>query len=208
MRDRFDICLDFVLPEEIGPFKATAGYISVARAAQIGDTGSETIAGVSRVHNPDWPGWAIVDSRKTEPDFPKNLNLDLPRNAELKRLVGEVYRVKYWQGFRCGEMPAGLDLALFDAAVQHLPKPAAVLFQQAVQAKPDGDIGDLTVKAAGYANVPRALFTYFVRRTEFYMDIILADSRQAKNRSGWFSRVFRLQAYILTTTPIVWGGNP
>jgi len=200
MRDRLDVCLDFVLPEEIGPFKATAGYISPERAAQIGDTGGETIAGVSRVHNPDWPGWAIVDIRKAQQDFPNNLNLDHPRNAELKRLIGDVYRVKYWERFRCGEMPPGLDLALFDAAVQHLPKPAAVMFQQAIKAKPDGDIGDLTVKAASVANVQRALFDYFVRRTEFYMDIILADSRKAGNRSGWFARMFRLQAYIIATS--------
>lgn len=201
MQSRLEICLNFVLPEEIGPYKSTAGYVSAERAKQIGDSGGETIAGIARAHNADWPGWTIVERRKTEPNFPKNLNLDLPENAELKRLVGSRYRENYWDRFRCGDMPAGLDLALFDAAVQHWPKVAASMFQHCVGAKPDGDIGDKTVAAAQRADLPAALLEYFVYRTEFYTDIILADSRKAANRDGWFARMFKLHGYLLATTP-------
>ncbi len=203
MRDRFDIGTTFILREEIGPYTATGGYVSAEHAAQIGDAGGETLAGVARASNPDWPGWAIVDQRKTEPNFPKNLNLELPANAELRRLVGERYRAKYWDLFRCGELPPGLDLCMFDAAVQHLPKMAIMLLQRAVGASTDGAMGPGTLAAATRANREYALHRYFVYRAGLYADLITADSRKAKFRDTWFGRLFNLQAYIIATS----GGN-
>lgn len=203
MRDRFDIGFTFILREEIGPFMATGGYVSAERARQIGDAGGETFAGIARATNPDWPGWAIVDRRKTEPNFPNNLNLDLPQNVELRRLLGERYRAKYWDLFRCGELPPGLDLCMLDAAVQHLPKVAVTLIQRAVGAQPDGALGPGTLAAANRANREYALHRYLVYRAVFYSDLITADSRLAKFRETWLGRLFNLQAYIIATS----GGN-
>ncbi len=199
MPDRFEICIPFILAEEIGPFTATAGYVSAARAAQIGDSGGETVAGVARNKNADWAGWAIVDARKTEAGFPNNLCLDLPANAELKRLVGDVYRVKYWDLFRCGDLPPGLDMVLFDAAVQHLPKVAVRLIQLALHnVATDGSMGPATIAAAQQAERNAVLLRYFVVRMDLYVALITADSRKAANKEGWFSRLFRLHAFILT----------
>ena len=197
MRERFDTGLTFVLHEEIGPYLATAGYVSPEQAQKIGDTGGETIAGMARAKNPEWPGWVIVDQRKNEPDFPRNLNLDLPRNAELRRLLGERYLGNYWNLFRCGEIPPGLDFAMFDAAVQHLPGTAVGLIQRAVRVPADGKLGPETIAAA--RRVPRvdAIENYFVNRAGLYADLIAADSSKAKFRNTWFRRLFRLHAYIL-----------
>jgi len=203
--ERFNLGLTFVLDEEIGPFKSTAGYVSPERAARIGDTGGETLAGVARAKNPGWTGWAIVDERKAEAGFPENLDLDLPKNAELKRLVFEVYGEKYWDLFHCGELPPGLDFCMLDAAVQHLPKTAVSLLQRAVGAQADGGLGPATLAAAGHAERKLALNAYFVVRAGLYADLISADSRKAKFRDTWFGRLFRLQAYILATTAL--GGN-
>ncbi len=199
MPDRFQTCIPFILSEEIGPFTASAGYVSAARAAQIGDSGGETVAGVARNKNADWPGWAIVDARKAEAGFPNNLCLDLPENAELKRLVGVRYRRNYWDLFQCGELPPGLDMALFDAAVQHLPKVAVRLLQLALRnVATDGDMGPATIAAARLADHNAVLLRYFVARMDLYVALINADSRKAVNKEGWFSRLFRLHAYILT----------
>jgi lysozyme family protein len=208
-KNRFDTGLTFVLHEEIGPYGATAGYVSAEQAQKIGDTGGETLAGMARNKNPEWAGWAIVDQRKgeqrmSEPDFPRNLNIDLPRNAELRRLLGERYLTNYWHAFRCGELPPGLDFCMFDAAVQHLPKTAILLVQRAIGTQPDGDLGDKSIIAAHRAPRVEAIENYFVNRAGLYADLITADSSKAKFRNTWFRRLFRLNAYIIATTP---GGN-
>jgi lysozyme family protein len=197
--NRLALGLAFVLDEEIGPFKSTAGYVSPERAAQIGDAGGETLAGVARASNPQWAGWTIVDQRKAEPGFPQNLNLDLPVNAELKRLVFEVYGEKYWDRFHCGELPPGLDFCMLDAAVQHLPKTAVSLLQSAVGAQADGGLGPATLAAAQRADRKTALSAYFVARAGLYADLITADSRKSRFRNTWFRRLFNLQAHIIAT---------
>lgn len=198
---RFDTGLTFVLHEEIGPFLSTAGYVSAERARQINDTGGETIAGMARNKNPEWLGWAIVDQRKGEPDFPKNLNLDLPQNADLRRLLGERYLANYWDLFRCSELPPGLDWCMFDAAVQHLPKTAILLVQRAIGAQPDGDFGPQSIAMAHRAPRAQVIENYFVTRAGLYADLITADSTKAKFRNTWFRRLFRLNVFIAT------GGN-
>jgi hypothetical protein len=49
-----------------------------------------------------------------------------------------------------------------------------------------------------------AIENYFVNRAGLYADLITADSTKAKFRNTWFRRLFRLNAYILTSMP---GGN-
>ncbi len=193
MSARFQTCFSFSLGEEIGPYGDTGGYVSAERAAQIGDRGGETWSGIARTFNPKWPGWLIIDRLKSYPEFPKNL----PKDAELVQLRADLYRTNYWDRFHCGEMPPGLDLALFDASVQHLPIPAAKIFQQAVGARDDGQIGDGTIQAAWNADKGYALERYFVIRTMFYMDILVSKPATMPNRDGWFGRLFRLQKYIL-----------
>jgi lysozyme family protein len=112
-----------------------------------------------------------------------------------------IYRARYWNEFRCGELPPGLDFAMFDAAVQHLPGTAVGLIQKAVRVPADGKLGPQTIAAANRAPRDQALNAYFAERAQFYMDLITADSRKAVFRTGWFRRLFRLQAYILTTMP-------
>lgn len=193
MSARFHACKTFSLSEEIGPFADTGGYVSAERAAAIGDRGGETWSGIARHFNPDWPGWLIVDRLKQSPEFPRNL----PKDGELILLRDTVYRAKYWDRFMCGEMPPGLDLALFDASVQHLPDVAAMIFQQAVGAVPDGDIGPGTIQAAWNVDKARSLDSYFVIRAALYIDILIAKPATRPNRNGWLGRLFRLQKHIL-----------
>lgn len=57
-----------------------------------GDSGKETYKGISRVANPNWSGWAIVDSYKKKSNFPKNLDSD----KKLQELVKDCYKNNYW----------------------------------------------------------------------------------------------------------------
>lgn len=57
------------------------------------DSGKETYNGISRVHNPTWKGWRIVDEMKEKPNFPGNLS---QRKAELANLEMQLYKNNYW----------------------------------------------------------------------------------------------------------------
>jgi lysozyme family protein len=71
--------------------------------------------------------------------------------AELKALTAEqagaVYQARYWRATRCGELPEGLDLMMFDAAVNMGPGTAVRLLQMAVGLAADGVFGPRTLEA-------------------------------------------------------------
>ncbi|MEW8049286.1 MAG: glycosyl hydrolase 108 family protein [Candidatus Thiodiazotropha sp.] len=126
-------------------------------------------------------------SQKAFPDLDiENLTQD---QAEV------IYREKYWNPVRCGELPGPYAVTLFDAAVNHGQIPAVRLLQQALRVKADGINGSITQSAArrqGGAGLVR----FLAIRARFYTDITLADSSQARYLNGWFRRLFSLQQTI------------
>lgn len=61
--------------------------------------------------------------------------------------VADIYRQRYWSATRGDELPAGVDHALFDAAVNSGPRRAARWLQRALGVLPDGTIGPRTITA-------------------------------------------------------------
>ena len=57
----------------------------------------------------------------------------------------EVYRSGYWDKCLCDQLPAGIDYAVFDAAVNSGPGRSVKWLQAAVGAKQDGGIGPKTL---------------------------------------------------------------
>ena len=68
------------------------------------DVGGETYKGVSRVYNPSWIGWGVIDNLKGGDNFPKNLEESL----NLQILVKRCYQEKYFDPYRGDEMPREL----------------------------------------------------------------------------------------------------
>jgi lysozyme family protein len=62
-------------------------------------------------------------------------------------MVEPLYRDRYWKKVRGDELPTGVDLAVFDCAVNSGPGRAAMLLQQAIGVWPDGVIGPKTMAA-------------------------------------------------------------
>ena len=62
-------------------------------------------------------------------------------DAELE----QIYRTGYWNKCRCDELPAGVDYAVFDAAVNSGPGRAVKWLQAAIGASQDGSIGAKTL---------------------------------------------------------------
>lgn len=64
-------------------------------------------------------------------------------DVELER----IYRGGYWDKVRGDDLPAGVDLAVFDFAVNSGPARAAIYLQNIVGTAPDGKVGPQTVAA-------------------------------------------------------------
>lgn len=121
-KSRFDICLDEVLRHE-------GGF-----ADHPSDPGGATNLGITHKTLARWrlvsPWWKL----------PKSAVMELQR-AEAAR----IYRASYWDRVHGGQLPAGLDLALFDFAVNSGPDRAIRTLQAELDVAADGQIGPLTL---------------------------------------------------------------
>ncbi|MDQ0347180.1 glycoside hydrolase family 108 protein [Ancylobacter vacuolatus] len=70
--------------------------------------------------------------------------------------VAALYRRQYWDAVRADDLPAGLDYALFDAAVNSGPAQAAKWLQRALKVTVDGQVGEATLAALD-GHAPEAL---------------------------------------------------
>lgn len=71
--------------------------------------------------------------------------------------AASIYRRFYWNAVRADDLPGGLDLAVFDLAVNAGPARAARLLQRALGVSADGAIGSTTLAAARAANPAEAI---------------------------------------------------
>ena len=123
-RTRFEICLDEVLRHE-------GGY-----ADHPSDPGGATNMGITHKTLARW--------RKVSPWWKLS-------KAEVKALGREeaarIYRASYWNRVNANSLPAGLDLAVFDFAVNSGPDRAVRTLQAEIGSVADGQVGPLTVEA-------------------------------------------------------------
>ena len=123
-KTRFERCLDEVLRFE-------GGY-----ADHPSDPGGATNLGITRKTLARWravtPWWSLA---KTEVQ-----GLDRTEAAK-------IYRSSYWDRANAGKLPAGLDLALFDFAVNSGPDRAVKALQTRLGVVADGQVGPLTLAA-------------------------------------------------------------
>lgn len=104
--------------------------------------------------------------------------------------VAAIYRRQYWDALRADDLPAGLDYALFDAAVNSGPAQAAKWLQRTLGVAADGQVGEATLAALD-------------RRAAVALIDALCDRRLAMLRSlrtfptfgaGWTRRVAEVRA--------------
>jgi len=110
--------------------------------------------------------------------------------------AAEIYRVDYYDAYRLDELPAAVGLFALDGFINHRPKPAAIILQSAVGAKPDGIIGNKTIKTSHAHTEQHTLEKMAAARYRLYFDIVTSDSSQVQFLDGWINRITRLQAFI------------
>jgi lysozyme family protein len=79
--------------------------------------------------------------------------LGRPVSADQVRRLGPaevraIYREHYWNAVRADDLPSGIDVAVFDCAVNSGPGRAARLLQKALDVPVDGVVGPVTLAAA------------------------------------------------------------
>lgn len=135
-------------------------------------------------NNPNDPGgetnYGICKRAYPNEDI-KNLTLDRAK---------EIYYLDYWSKCKCDDMPSGIDIVLFDCAVNQGQITAIKLLQKSLDISVDGKVGDLTITAARHNR--DAIIGYFTERALSYMQL---NSFRTFGR-GWLNRLFKLSEQI------------
>jgi lysozyme family protein len=102
--------------------------------------------------------------------------------------VAPIYLEGYWDKVKGDDLPPGLDLAVFDFAVNAGPGRAAQFLQRLVNCEPDGAIGPNTLKTLeGYIKkfgLADTIENYTVARKEYYKTLSTFDTFG----KGWIRR--------------------
>lgn len=125
MNDNFEQCLALVLKHE-------GGYVNNPK-----DPGGMTNLGVTKKVWENWVGHP-VDEAAMRALGPQD--------------VAPLYKSQYWDKIRGDSLPAGVDYACFDLAVNSGVSRAAKILQKAVGVSADGIIGPATLDAIASSN--------------------------------------------------------
>ena len=141
MKANFDKCLEMLLHHE-------GGYVWHPE-----DPGGETNLGVTRAVYEQWVGRQVMD-------------------GEMKTLtpddVAPIYKKNYWEKVRGDDLPAGLDWAAFDWAVNSGAGRPAKAIQRCVGATQDGAIGPKTLAAIANKEPDKIIEYVHDIRQKFY----------------------------------------
>lgn len=114
--------------------------------------------------------------------------LKLPKSevrALTRREAGRIYRARYWDSLCGDKLPAGVDYAVFDYAVNSGVASAAKALQRVVSAKADGVVGEKTLAAIAL-HQPKTVIRRLVARRVGFLQRLRAWKTFGR---GWTSRV-------------------
>jgi lysozyme family protein len=172
--ERFARCLDAVLAHE-------GGY-----ADHPSDPGGATNMGITRKTLARW--------RKVSPWWKLS-------KADVKALsrdeAAKIYDASYWQRVHGAQLPAGLDLALFDYAVNSGPVRAIKALQGQLRVKADGWIGPLTLDALKSGIAAGAVTGLIVSLCDGRLSFLQRLATFAVFGKGWSRRVADIRAAAL-----------
>jgi lysozyme family protein len=174
MTDRFDACLAEVLRQE-------GGY-----ADNPADPGGATNMGITRKTLAGW--------RKVTPWtlLPKTAVQQLTETE-----AAAIYKAQYWQPVAGDELPAGLDLAVFDFAVHSGPQRAVKTLQKLTGVPADGIVGPVTLSGIKQKIALMGLAGLIDAFCDERLDFLTGLAAFAVFGSGWRKRVSAIRAAAL-----------
>lgn len=155
------------------------------------DSGGETYCGIARNSNPNWKGWKIVDAHK-----PLKWNQKI-QDAELERLVIEIYDSKYYQPIKADRIDSDMIRThLYDMGVNAGTGAAVKLLQKAINKvygvtiATDGAIGNITLTYTNNKAKLNELVNEFInQRRIYYQNLVKRKPTNQKFLKGWLNRV-------------------
>lgn len=167
MTQTFTDALPIILREE-------GGFVNDAR-----DPGGITNLGVTAGTWASWTGKPATDAIM---------------HALTPAMVAPLYKARFWDVVKGDQLPSGVNLCVFDFAVNGGPSRSAKTLQYCVGATPDGQIGPGTLAAVA-AHDPKELVTaYSNARAAFYREL----PTFATFGRGWLARVDYVEGVALS----------
>lgn len=106
------------------------------------------------------------------------------RNLTWKE-AASIYKRDYWDAVRGDDLPAGLDLVAFDAAVNSGVSRGAKWLQAALCVTADGKIGNVTIEAAKGCDAVSVINSACLKRLAFMRSL----PTWGRYKNGWTARV-------------------
>lgn len=160
----FQACFDIVVAKE-------GGFVNHPK-----DPGGATNFGITM---DTLKGWRRDDATPGN----DHVTVDDVRNMTLEEAC-DIYRTRYWNAMRCDELPAGIDLMVFDFGVNAGPARAAKMLQKVVGAEADGSIGPRTIAATKAGSSRAAISAMAQARLDYYRGL----STFGTFGNGWTNR--------------------
>jgi lysozyme family protein len=105
-------------------------------------------------------------------------------------MVSPLYKKRYWDAVRGDDLPSGVDLCVFDCAVNAGVGRASKFLQQAVGVTADGQIGPMTVAATTAKPAEEVIEAFCNLREAHYKSL----STFATFGKGWMNRLGAVEA--------------
>ena len=163
MKENWDEAIKHILKYE-------GGYVN-----HKDDPGGMTNLGVTKRVWEDWSG-----KPATEADM----------RALTVEMVSPLYKKRYWDAVRGDDLPSGVDLCVFDCAVNAGVGRASKFLQQAVGVLADGQIGPMTVAATTAKPAEEVIEAFCNLREAHYKSL----STFATFGKGWMRRLDSVEA--------------
>lgn len=111
--------------------------------------------------------------------------------------AAKIYKALYWDVIKCNQMPAGLDLALFDYGVNSGPTRAVKELQALLKIRRDGAVGPITLGAIRHAANANGAGELAAGLCDRRLSFLKSLSSFAVFGRGWTRRVSETRALSL-----------
>jgi lysozyme family protein len=102
----------------------------------------------------------------------------------------EIYRTQYWNMVSGDALPRGVDIVVFDGAVNSGPARSIKWLQSALSVEADGVLGPVTMHAVGQQQDYDALIAEIIGKREAFLHSLKTFKRFGK---GWLARTLNVE---------------